>query len=81
MIDPRKIEVLDDEMVAIYRAMTPGQKIRMGCEFNRIARDAVGSYLRSKHADWTDEQVSTEIARWVLGEELWSQLPPRGTPR
>ena len=65
-IDPRRIEVIDDAMAAIYRAMTPAQRVAITCDANRTARLMLAAQIRRLHLDWSDEQVTTEVARRML---------------
>ena len=63
MIDPRRIEVIDDATVAVLRAMTPAAKVAV---LNRMvveARELIRCALRSANPDWTDERLRAEVLR------------------
>jgi hypothetical protein len=65
-LDPRKIEMLDEAMVALLRAKSPVQRLAMGFDCNRTARLVVAGHLRTLHSDWTEEQTQAEVARRML---------------
>jgi hypothetical protein len=54
-------------VVAIMRRMTPAERIQRASDMHRAAREMLESQVRSLHADWTDEQVRTEVRRRLLG--------------
>jgi len=63
MIDPRRIEVIDDATVAVLRAMTPAAKLAV---LNRMVvqtREIIGCALRSANPSWTDERLRAEVLR------------------
>jgi Rv0078B-related antitoxin len=56
-------EVLSDEMAAIYRAMTPSQKLAIVDRMWRSARRMIRANLAREHPDWTSEELDRETAR------------------
>lgn len=66
-IDPRRIEVLDPQVVEILRRQSPAERARRASDSHRFAREAVVSHLRHQHPDWTDEQIHAEMLRRLLG--------------
>jgi hypothetical protein len=66
-IDPRKIEVVDDELAAVLRTKTPAERIEMIAAANRTARLLAAAGVRFQHPDWSDEQVHAEVVRRVSG--------------
>ncbi|MCE9605386.1 MAG: hypothetical protein K8U03_10850 [Planctomycetia bacterium] len=66
-LDWQRIEVLDDAMIALYRARTPAERLSMGNECNLSARRLIAAQLSSTRPDWTKEQVAREVARRMLG--------------
>jgi hypothetical protein len=67
-IDPRNIEVVDDNVAAILRTKSPGERIRMAGEANDTARLVAAAGIRHFHPDWSEDQVRREVARRMLGE-------------
>ena len=62
-IDPRNIEVIDDQMADVFRKMTGAERLRIMFGFWRSARAMMQSYLRGQHPDWTADEVEHEVAR------------------
>lgn len=58
-----EIEVRQD---AIYRAMTPAQRLEQALRMNRQMRSLMDAALRAEHPDWTPEQRQGVIARRIL---------------
>ena len=65
MIDPRRIEVIDDVSARIYRAMSPSRKMELLDDMYRFCIEIVESGVRSAHPQWTDSQVQDEVRRRV----------------
>ena len=65
-IDPRKIELLDDAMVAVLRTKTPAERLAMAFDCNRTARLVIAGHLRTQHPDWIEAQIQAEVARRML---------------
>ena len=62
-IDPRNIEVLDDEMAAVFRAMTGAQRLKIASGMFSSARRMIASHLASEHPDWDEQRIQQETAR------------------
>jgi hypothetical protein len=65
--DPRRIEVLDQQIVDVLRAKRPSERVAMGLACNRTARLLIEGHLRTHHASWPSEQIRAEIARRMCG--------------
>ncbi len=67
---PRRvvIEVIDDATAAMYRAMTPAQRIAAACDAHDTAFAMTSAQVRRSHPDWTQSQVRAESARRLLRE-------------
>ncbi|HYO09553.1 MAG TPA: hypothetical protein VER17_11330 [Tepidisphaeraceae bacterium] len=61
--DPRRIEVIDDDVAEILRRKAPAEKMEMIFAANRTMRLRIEGALRTWHPQWTDEQVAREVAR------------------
>jgi hypothetical protein len=66
VIDPRRIEVVDDDVVRCLRDKTPAERIAIGFAANRTVRLVIEGALRSDHPDWNDARVKAEVARRML---------------
>ncbi|HEX4145054.1 MAG TPA: hypothetical protein VHY91_16225 [Pirellulales bacterium] len=62
-IDPRTIELPDDRVVAILRGKAIAERAAIVFACNRTMRLRLAGHLRTRHADWSDEQIAAEIAR------------------
>ena len=62
-IDPRRIEVMDDETAAIMRAKTPAEKIAMASDMWKSASEMVYYSLREAHPEWSETALRREVAR------------------
>jgi len=62
-LDPSNIELPDDRVVAILRGKTIAERAAIVFACNRTMRLRLAGHLRTRHPDWTDEQVAAEIAR------------------
>ena len=66
-LDPRRIERLDPAMVEVLKKKTPAERVLMGFEANRAARVILAGHFRTRHPEWTDEEIQAAIARRMLG--------------
>jgi hypothetical protein len=67
IVDPRAIEVVDDDLAAVLRQKTPAERIEMVAAANRTARLLAAGGIRFQHPDWSDEQVQAEVIKRVCG--------------
>lgn len=58
-----RMEVVDQEMVRIWRGKSPAERLAIGNLMWRFARDTLWNLLRAQHPDWSAEQVAREAAR------------------
>jgi hypothetical protein len=65
-IDPRRIEVVDDEVAIVLRRKTPAERIAMGFAANRMVRLVIEGALRTDHPDWDDATIKAAVARRML---------------
>ena len=54
---------ISPEMAAIYRRKTPTERLQIGFGMWRAARKLVAAGVRHQHPDWSDDNVTREIAR------------------
>lgn len=62
-LDPRNIEILDDDMAAVLRAKTGAERLQIADRLFDFARDFVAARIRQEHPDWSVEQQRREVAR------------------
>jgi len=62
-IDPRQIEVMDDDMAVVLRAKSGADRLRIAFGMYSSARRMLLSHLSAEHPDWTEDEVRRETAR------------------
>jgi hypothetical protein len=62
-IDPRNLEVVDDQMAEVLRQKSPVERLAIAHGLWRTARNMLQNVLRSQHPDWSDAEVDREVAR------------------
>jgi hypothetical protein len=67
-IDPRRIEVVDDEVARILRGMSGMDRLRLAHEAWELARERLIAFVSSRNPQWSSERVSQEVAK-RLGHE------------
>jgi hypothetical protein len=66
-VDPRNIEVVDDELARVLREKSPAERIAMIAAANRTARLLAAAGVRCQHPDWQDSKIQAEVIRRVCG--------------
>jgi len=56
-------ELASPEQIEIYRRMSPGRRLELAEQLYWSARRMKSAWLKSLHANWTDEQVEAEVTR------------------
>ena len=67
-IDPRNIEVIDDESVEILKKMTGAQRMIAAAKMFDTAKALTRANIKMNHPDWNEEQIKKEVLR-RLGNE------------
>jgi hypothetical protein len=62
----RQDEEATPEQIAIFRAMTGEQRLRLAEQLYWSARRMKAAGLRAMHPDWPEEQVQREVTRIFL---------------
>lgn len=62
-IDPRNIEVVDDDMAEVFRSMTGAQRLKIANDMFESARRMLASHLAAEHPDWDERRIQEETAR------------------
>jgi hypothetical protein len=65
-LDPKRYEIMDDQMAEIMRSKTPGQRLAIVNSMWRMGRGLIQSMLRHDHPDWSDEEIGRETSRRLL---------------
>ncbi len=63
---PDHVKEASERQAAIYRAMTPGQRLQLGQKMNDEMRSLMEAGIHAQHPDWTAEQRRAEVARRIL---------------
>jgi len=66
MIDPSRIEVVDDDMAEVLRRMTSEERLAVANRMWVSARNAVELIVRSENPAWNEQQLQQEICRRML---------------
>ena len=66
--DLRRMEVLDDEMVAVLRNKIAVERVAMVFDANRTMRLILEGHFRDRQPDWDDHRIQAAIARRLLGD-------------
>jgi hypothetical protein len=64
-LDPGQIEVIDDEMAAVIRQKSGAERLAIANGLYLSVRRMLTNHLRSEHPDWSDDQVTREVARRI----------------
>lgn len=62
-IDPRQVEVMDEEMARILRAKTGSERLRIASSMFASVRRMLVSHLTAQHPDWNRDEIRREAAR------------------
>ena len=60
------VRVAHERQVAIYRAMTPQQRLEQALRMNRTMRKLMAVGFRDRHPEWTETQVKRAVADRIL---------------
>ena len=62
-LDPRNVEIVDEEVARILRTKTGAERLRIAFGMYTSARRMLTSMLKSDHPDWSEEQIRREVGR------------------
>ena len=65
-LDAGQIEVVDEAVAKVLRSKEPSERVAMIGQANRTMRALLAGHVRTRHPDWSDEQVRREVARRLL---------------
>ncbi len=64
--EPDHVRAAHAHQVAIFRAMSPQQRLQQALRMNRMMRDLLAAGFRSRHPQWDDSQVRRAVADRIL---------------
>ncbi|MBI4622496.1 MAG: hypothetical protein HY736_04640 [Verrucomicrobia bacterium] len=64
--EPDYERVAHAHQVAIYRAMTPQQRLQLGLRMNRTMRTLLAAGFRARHPAWTKAEVQRAVSDRIL---------------
>jgi len=59
-------EQTSSEQIESFRLMTPERRLALAEQLYWSAREWKAAWLRTRHADWSEEQVRREVTRIFL---------------
>ena len=66
-LDPKRYEIMDEEMARIIRAKTPDERLAIAESLWRMAHRLIKGALRQDNPQWSEEQLDRETARRMSG--------------
>ena len=67
-IDPRRIEVVDDEVARVLRAKSGMDRLRLAHEAWDLARQRLTAFVSARQPQWSPEDVRKEVAKRLAYE-------------
>ena len=64
--EPDHDRLAHERQVAIYRAMTPRERLEQALRMNRSMRDLMATGFRDRHPEWTEPRVRQAVAERIL---------------
>jgi hypothetical protein len=55
-----RFEAVDDDMARVLRSMTGAERLKIASGMYASARKMLLSHLRTRHPEWTDDEVQRE---------------------
>ena len=67
-IDPRRIEVVDEEVARVLRAKSGMERLRLAHEAWELARERLMAFVSARNPQWSKEEVVKEVAKRLAHE-------------
>lgn len=64
--EPAHVRAAQARQVAIYRAMSPRQRLEQALRMNRTMRELLAAGFRDRHPHWTETEVRRAVADRIL---------------
>jgi hypothetical protein len=62
--------------VEVYRRMPPHQRLQVALHLSEVLREVAAAGVRSRHPNYTQEQVKLAVTRLTIGDELFCLAYP-----
>ena len=59
-----------------YRRMTPDERVRLGLQLSEMVRKSLLEGVRSRHPEYTQDQLRLAVIRLILPEDLFAAAYP-----
>jgi hypothetical protein len=60
----------------ILRRIKPSRRLELACELSDFVRSNCASGVRSRHPEYSEDQVRLAVARLTLGDKLFREVYP-----
>jgi hypothetical protein len=64
--EPDHLRAAHAHQVAIFRAMTPQQRLRQALKMNQMMRTALAAGFRARQPEWSEAQIKCAVADRIL---------------
>ncbi len=65
-VEPDHLHLAHERQVAIYRAMSPQQRLAQAMRMNQSMRELMAAGFRARHPEWTEAEVKRAVAERIL---------------
>jgi hypothetical protein len=62
-LDPRSVEIVDEDVARILRTKTGAERLSIAFGLYTSARRMLTNMLKADHSDWSEQQVREEVIR------------------
>lgn len=66
VVENDHLRVAHERQLAIYRAMTPRQRLEQAMRMNQAMRELMAAGFRDRNPTWTEPQVKRAVAERIL---------------
>ncbi len=60
----------------VYRRMAPSDRLRVGLELTRMSRELIAQGIRTRHPEYSDEEVRWALIRAWIGRDMFQRAYP-----
>ncbi len=64
--EPEHVRTANEIQAAIYRAMSPQDRLRQALRMNKTMRELLAIGFRERHPAWTQSQIRRAVAERIL---------------
>lgn len=62
----------------VYRRMAPSERLNVGLELTRMSRDLLAEGIRTRHPEYSDDEVKWAAIRVWIGQDMFQLAYPHG---